>query len=78
MFFPLSTWCVNSEVLRAIRFTNTFYILHFPKHYVSLDRESIPRPLAYGNTASNKGTTLLTTKPNPLLQNRRFNDQGST
>jgi hypothetical protein len=44
----------------------------------SLDRESNPRPLAYGNTASIKGTTTLTTKPNPLLQNRRFNDQGCT
>jgi hypothetical protein len=26
------------------------------------------RPLAYGNTASIKGTTTLTTKPNALLQ----------
>jgi hypothetical protein len=31
-----------------------------------LDRESNPLPLAYGNTASTKGT--ITTKPNPLLQ----------
>jgi hypothetical protein len=44
----------------------------------SLDRESNPRPLAYGNTASIEGTTTLTTKPNPLLQNRRFNHQGRT
>jgi hypothetical protein len=36
------------------------------------------RPLAYGNTASIEGTTTLTTKPNPLLQCRRFNDQGRT
>jgi hypothetical protein len=35
--------------------------------YRSLDRESNPRPLAYGNTASIEGTTTLTTKPNPLL-----------
>jgi hypothetical protein len=39
---------------------------------------ALPRPLAYGNTASIKGTTTLATKPNPLLQNRRFNDQGRT
>jgi hypothetical protein len=44
----------------------------------SQDRETNPRPLAYGNPASIKGTTTLTTKPNPLLQNRRFNDQGRT
>jgi hypothetical protein len=36
----------------------------------SLDRESNSRPLAYGNTARIKGTTTLTTKPNPVLQNR--------
>jgi hypothetical protein len=40
----------------------------------SLDRESNPRPLAYGNHASIKATTTLTTNPNPLPQNRRFND----
>jgi hypothetical protein len=34
----------------------------------SPDRESNPRPLAYGNTTSIKGTTMLTTMPNPLLQ----------
>jgi hypothetical protein len=45
---------------------------------ISLDRESNPRPLAYGNTASIKGTTTLTTKLSPLLQNRKFNDQGRT
>jgi hypothetical protein len=39
-----------------------------------LNWESNPRPLAYGNTASNKGTNM----PNPLLQNRRFNDQDRT
>jgi hypothetical protein len=32
----------------------------------SLDRESIPRPLAYGNTTSIKGTMTLTTMPNPF------------
>jgi hypothetical protein len=47
-------------------------------YYSCLDRESNPRPLAYGNTASIEGTTMLTTKPNPLLQNIRFNDQGRT
>jgi hypothetical protein len=45
---------------------------------LSLDRELNPRPLAYGNTASIEGTTTLTSKPNPLLSNRRFNDQGRT
>jgi hypothetical protein len=42
-----------------------YYILHVL--CASLDRESNPRPLAYGNTASIEGTTTLTTKPNPLL-----------
>jgi hypothetical protein len=41
-----------------------------------LPRRAILRPLACEYTASIKGTTTLTTKPNPLLQNRRFNDQG--
>jgi hypothetical protein len=34
--------------------------------YRSLDRESNPRPLAYGNTASIEWTTTLTTKPNRI------------
>jgi hypothetical protein len=42
----------------------------YSTQYGSLDREMNPRPLAYGNTI--EGTTTLTTKPNPLLQNRRF------
>jgi hypothetical protein len=57
-------------------------MVHVPLHslHISLvsDRGSNPRPLAYGNSASIKGTTTLTTKPNPLLQNRRFNAQGHT
>jgi hypothetical protein len=47
----------------------------------SLDRESNPRPLAYGNTASIEGTTMLTTKPNPLLlhvESARLAIEGST
>jgi hypothetical protein len=43
----------------------------------SLDRESNPRPLAFGNTASIKGTSTLTTKPNPLLHKYKVQWPGS-
>jgi hypothetical protein len=53
--------------------------LYMYKYYRNLDRELNSRHLAYGNTASIKGTMTLTAKPNPLHQkNRRFNDQGRT
>jgi hypothetical protein len=37
---------------------------HSPLDVGGLDRETNPRPLAYGNTASMEGTTTLITKPN--------------
>jgi hypothetical protein len=53
------------------------FAFHILCRYESLDRESNPRPLAYGNTASIKGTTTLTTKPNPLLQKWKVQWPGS-
>jgi hypothetical protein len=70
----ITTWITmeQSERTNLFRFTMEVYLhIHHggipPWAHRSLDRESNPRPLAYGNTASIEGTTTLTTKPNPLL-----------
>jgi hypothetical protein len=57
----------NTPVPGYLFITVRFYMLIICR---SLDRESNPRPLAYGNTASIEGTTTLTTRLSqiPFLQ----------
>jgi hypothetical protein len=80
---PMHIYCNKGRLngIRSFNFQVTGVQLHLhvyigtnkEKHnlvhtiYRSLDRESNPRPLAYGNTASIEGTTTLNTKQNTLL-----------
>jgi hypothetical protein len=58
VFYDVSDACrINEEKHNLVHTINR-----------SLDRKSNPRPLAYGNTASIKGTTTPTTQSNLLLQ----------
>jgi hypothetical protein len=61
-------WKVKRSNVTEVRDQHLFRIRrYFGWLCIGSHNKENPRPLAYGNTASIKGTTTLTTKPNPLL-----------